>query len=234
MERTNRRLLLLALLFALLLGLGIYRFLDNLQSATVVKNTDQVIIATRDIPARTVISAEMVSLQRVPIGTRHPQAAASLEQVLGKVTTEPLVAAEQVLSGRLFASAEASGLAFQLPSGKRAVSIGINSRIAVAYLVRPGDAVDVLISYETATTREPHTAVMLQNIIVLAVGGEMKQGSRAPEDSETITLAVTPAQAEQLTWAEDYGRIRLALRPATDQQLVATPGQKAITVAGGK
>lgn len=234
MERTNRRLLLIALLFACLLGLGIYRFLANLQAMATVKNTDQVVVAVQDIPARTMVGADMVKTERVPLGTRHPLAATTLDQVLGKVSTQPIVADEQVLTTRLFTSVQDSGLAYQLPEGKRAIAIGINSRIAVAYLVRPGDAVDVVLSYEMPVTRESHSAVILQDILVLAVGNELKTGNKAPADAETLTLAVTPDQAEKLAWAEDYGRIRLTLRPATDQQLIATPGQSAKTVAGGR
>lgn len=234
MERTNRRLLLIALLFACLLGLGIYRFLNSLQAMATIENTDQVVIALQDIPARTLISGDMVRVQAVPLGSRHPQAATRLDQVLGRVSTQPIIAAEQILTDRLFASAQESGLSYQLAEGKRAVSIGINSRVAVAYLIRPGDAVDVILAYELPVTRESHTAIMLQDILVLAVGNELKIGSKAASDAETITLAVTPEQAEKIAWAENYGLIRLALRPATDQQLVATPGQSAKTVAGGR
>lgn len=234
MERTNRRLLLISLLFASLVGLLVFRFFSSMQAMATLEHTDAVVVATQDIPARTLISGDMVKLERVPTGTRHARAAISLDQVLGKVSTQPIVAGEQVLSSRFFASAETSGLAYQLPEGKRAVSVGINSRIAVAYLVRPGDSVDVLVSYEQVGTRESHSALMLQNILVLAVGNELRVGSRASSEAETLTLAVTPAQAEQLTWAEDYGRIRLSLRPATDEQLSATTGQSARTVAGGR
>ncbi len=237
MDRTNRRLVLIALVFACLAGLGIYLFLSNLQTAATIEHTDGVVVALTNIPARTVINSSMVEVQRVPKGTSHGQAFTALDQVVGKTTTGTIVAGEQVLQSRLFSNAESAGLSYQLEKGKRAVSVGINSRIAVAYLVRPGDAVDVLLSYEQLkvdSQRESHTAVMLQNILVLAVGGELRAGSRAPADAETITLAVSPAEAEKIAWAEDYGRIRLALRPATDEQLTNTPGQSAKTVAGGK
>lgn len=234
MERTNRRLLLVALLFACLLAFGIYRFLSNLQTIATIKNTDQVVVATQNIPAKTVIGPDMVKIEPVPRGTRHALAARSLDQVIGKISIQPIVGLEQVLTSRLFTSVSESGLAYQLPVGTRAVSVDINSRIAVAYLLRPGDSVDVLISYELPVTRESHSAVMLQNILVLAIGTESNIGAVAPPDAATITLAVAPAQAEYITWAEDYGRIRLALRPAGDQQLVATPGQSAKTVASGR
>ena len=123
-------------------------------------------------------------------------------------------------------------MSYQLAGGFRAISIGINQKISVAYQVRPGDFVDVIVSYEQATVaRESTSAIMLQGILVLAVGSEMKAGAAAPVTAETITLAVKPDQAERLVWAEDYGKIRLVLRPVSDSQNVYTPGATAHSVA---
>ncbi len=232
MERTNRRLMLIALLFAFLAGLGALKFLMSIQSMTTVKYTDAVVIAVKDIPSRTVIRADMVALERVAKGTRHARSAASLDLVVGKVTTEPIVAGEQVLTNRLFASVQQSGLAYQLENGQRAVSININQQIAVAYLVRPGDLVDVVLSYESSS--RPTTYTILQKIPVLAIGAELRQGTQASADAATMTVAVTPEQAEKIIWAEDYGKIRLVLRPSTDQQLISTSGQNQQSVTGGR
>lgn len=234
MERTNRRLLLVALLFALLAGLGAFKFLTSIQSMATVKYTEAVVVAVRDIPARTAIRNDMVAIERVPKGMRHTRGATSLDQVIGKVITQPIVAGEQVLTDRLFASVQQSGLAFQLENGQRAVSININQQIAVAYLARPGDRIDVMLSYESPSSKQPTTVTILQNILVLAIGSELRQGTQAPSDSATMTLAVTPDQAERIIWAEDYGKIRLVLRPSTDQQLISTPGQTIQSVVGGR
>lgn len=235
MDRTSKRLLLFALLLAVLVGLGVYRFLSGLEKMSVTQYTEEVVVAIKDIPARSTISVDMVRLERVPVGMRHDKAALQVTQVIGQVTTQPIVANEQVLTTRLYSSAQQSGLAYQLESGYRAVSIGINQRIAVAYQVRPGDFVDVVVSYEQSNqNREPQSVIMLQNIQVLAVGSELRVGANASNSAETITLAVHPDQAERLVWAEDYGKIRLVLRPALDSQSVNTPGATGRTVAGDR
>jgi len=200
-----------------------------------IQYTEEVIIAAKDIPARTVITNDMLKQERVPTGSRHPRAALQMAQLVGQVTTQPIVAGEQVLTNRIFVSSQQSGLAFQLPAGHRAVSIGINQKISVANQVRPGDFVDVVASYEQANqARESQSAIVLQNLQVLAVGSEIKLGAAPPATAETITLAVKPEQAERLVWAEDYGKIRLILRPVLDSANVNTPGVTARTVAGDR
>lgn len=231
MDRTSKRLILLALLFALLVGLGVYRFLANLENMSVVQYTEEVVIAIEDIPARTTIAYDMVKVERVPVGTRHEKASAQAAQIIGQLTTQPIVAGEQILSTRLYTSAQQAGLSYQLASGYRALSVGINQRISVAYQVRPGDFVDIIVSYEP-TPQTTESVIMLQNIQVLAMGQEMKAGVAALTTAETITLAVRPEQAERLVWAEDYGRIRLMLRPVLDSQVVSTPGATTQSVDG--
>jgi pilus assembly protein CpaB len=233
MDSTSKKLLLLALVLALAAGLGVYYFFAGLERKALVEHTEEVVVATVNIPARTTVRGPMVTVVRVPRGSRHLSATDSLGNVIGRVTTAPIIAGEQVLLARLHGSGQDSGLAFELAAGYRALSVHINERIAVAYLVRPGDSVDVTVSYEPATPQGEHQSViMLQNILVVAIGSETRHGAPAPTDAKTITLAVTPEQAERLVWAEDHGSIRLLLRPVTDNRHITTSGANARTVAG--
>ncbi len=233
MDRTSKRLLLLAAVLALAVGVGVYYFLAGLEQKAVVAHTEEVVVAMVDIPQRVVVRGNMVKVIRVPQGVRHHSATYNLTAVIGRVTTSPVLAGEQVLLTRLHGSGQDTGLAFDLAAGYRAVSVHINERIAVAYLLRPGDSVDVVVSYESTTGQgEPQSIIMLQNIQVLAVGQEVRHGAPAPAEAKTLTLAVSPEQAERLVWAEDYGSIRLLLRPVTDSRHVNTAGATPRTVAG--
>lgn len=231
MQRTNKILFILALFFAILVGMGVYRFFGNLEAMATTEYTEEVVVAVKAIPARSTITGDMVTVQLVPKGSRHSGAAVSTAQIVGQMTTQPIIIGEQVLMGRLFSSAQQSGMAYQVKDGYRAVSIGINQKIAVAYFLRPGDYVDIYASYDVpvpnSTQREQSTALILQNIEVLAIGQEQRTGAASPTTAETLTVAVRPEQAEKLIWAEDYGKIRLVLRPVTDQATVHTAGVSA-------
>jgi len=221
MDRTSKRLFLLALLAALIVGGSIYIYLSNLEAMAIVKHTEEVVVATKDIPARVAITRDMVKIVRLPNGTRHPHAISQTSEAIGLFTTQPLILGEQVLTDRLFASTAESGLAFILNTGYRAMSIRIDDTIAVAHQVRPGDFVDVVVSYDQPDAdNTPTASLLLQNIRVLAVGAEMTPGAKPPTDSVTMTLEVRPHQAERLVFAEDYGKIRLLLRPVADTLLV--------------
>ncbi|MBS3938165.1 MAG: Flp pilus assembly protein CpaB [Peptococcaceae bacterium] len=225
MDGTSKRLALLAIVCALMVGLGGYMFLSNLESMAIAKSTEEVVVATKNIPARVAITPDMVTVVRIPIGTRHQSSVRHESEVVGAFTIQPIIQGEQIITPRLFASAAQSGLSFLLNLGYRAMSIRIDEQIAVANQVRPGDFVDIIVSYDLPTQeRTPASSLVLQNIRVLAVGEAVTPGATPSAAAETMTLEVTPEQAERLVWAEDYGKIRLLLRPVADHLKVTTQG----------
>jgi len=67
--------------------------------------------------------------------------------------------------------------------------------------------------------------VILQKVRVLAGGQQMKNSAEGkPSLVNTVTLEVTPAQAEKLKLAEAEGRLQLSIRNATDLVIETTPG----------
>lgn len=89
-----------------------------------------------------------------------------------------------------------------------------------------------------------YTAVtLLQNVQVLAVAanadaslqtGNKKNDTKA-DQAKSVTLAVTPEQAEKLTLAEHIGTLRLSLRPFgdTEQRKIAPATNNIADLVGG-
>src|SRR4029450_2802450 len=72
--------------------------------------------------------------------------------------------------------------------------------------------------------------LVLQNIKVLAIGKSIEQREEKPVEVPTVTLLVSPEQAEKLTLAAKYEPVRLALRNYGDGGLVGTPGISTATL----
>ncbi len=197
-----------------------------------------VLVARSDVPSGAKLGPEMVAAEQVLAETRHPQALQSLADVDGKLTLAPLVKGEQILASRLGDRPKAMTLAGVVPAGRRAVSLAANDVAGIAGLVQPGDWVDVLAVFEDRDgAKTGGIAVLaLENIQVLAVSKEVN-GVDAPKDAAsqaaadakkanvttspttpyfTVTLAVTPEEAQRLMIADRSGNIRLALRARGD------------------
>lgn len=120
------------------------------------------------------------------------------------------------------------GLAHDIRPGMRAVSIAVSGANAVSGMVRPADTVDVLGTFsfsegEGASADELVTLTMLQNVTVLATGTDTAKTidpmARNAAGYSTVTLEVTPREAELLVFAQQMrGRLSLTLRSPNDVQ----------------
>jgi len=188
----------------------VYNYLSNLEAGQYVELVD-VVVANTKIPANTRVKASMLAWKKVPADMRHSDAVYNLQDVQGRITNSEIIPGEQVLWSRLLPEGQVPGMAFTIPNDKRAITIAVNEVIGVAGFIKPGDAVDVLATFEAEV---PITTTVLENVIVLAIAQEMesKQNPKA-ELTTSVTFALSPQQVERLVLAESQGALRLALRP---------------------
>jgi pilus assembly protein CpaB len=114
----------------------------------------------------------------------------------------------------------------------RAMAVKVNSVVGVAGFVKPGDYVDVLttMSPDTPTQEEMGeepariSKIILQNVLVLAVGEHLATEGSRPTRVQVVTLGVTPEESEQLALASTHGVLTLTLRSRIDQKIASTPG----------
>jgi pilus assembly protein CpaB len=86
--------------------------------------------------------------------------------------------------------------------------------------------VDVLVTGHPHSADSNMTTTVLQNVLVVSAGQAMQSDARGtPVSVSTVTLLVTPSDAETLTLANGEGRIQLILRNSSDQGVEKTPGR---------
>jgi len=223
-----KKVVLFALIAAVVAGALLYFYLDSLeQEKTVEIVYENVLVAAEDIPAYAVITAEMVTVKQVPQGSSHPRAARSAEEAVGYVTESLIVSGEEILPEKLKQPGQTeSGLSYIVPEGMRAVTVAVDEISGVAGFVQRGDYVDVL-AYTTTTyvpeetTEKTHgtTIVAAQNVCVAAVGTTLAAGTDA-DDTETvyssITLFLTPEDAMRVVQSAKGGVVTIVLRASGD------------------
>jgi len=164
----GRRAVLLRrrLLAALCLGLAVLSGLRVVAGPP--PPTEPLLVAARDLPAGTVLSADDLTTRRVPVGVA-PVAAVSRADVLGRTLAAPLTAGEPVTVVRLMAP----GLLDGYP-GLVAVPVRIPDPDSVA-LLQVGDRIDLL----ATDPGGGGTALVARQVPVLALPG-------GPNDSSAI------------------------------------------------
>ncbi len=234
----NKLILVLAIILGLTAAAGVYLFLENTRKTYQVDSDFVgVVMARQRIPAKTQITAQMIELKDIPAIVLNDQAVVDTKEVLGKTTKSEILPGEQVLRERLATDSNTSdGLAFQIPTGKRAVTVAVDEVSGVAGLVRAGDRVDVLGTFDlqgaAGQEKTSATSILIQNVDVLSIDQSASpdtlssDNKKSSNSASTITLSVTPEQAEPLVLCSEKGTIRLALRPATDHNIVYVPSLK--------
>ena len=115
------------------------------------------------------------------------------------------------------------GLAERVEKKQRAISISVDNTSAVSGLVRPNDKVDIVGTFrfpvEQATvSMDVVTWTLLQDVTVLATGQSMSRGGEEARQRgySTLTLALSPEEAELIIFAEQKGKLTLTLRNPAD------------------
>ncbi len=233
--RANGRFMLLTIICAVISAALVYAAIgrkDGSNETAVAESTAATVVAKNDIPARTAITASMVVVKDVAVSARLTTAVSSVDDVVGKVARYPIYADEQVTSNKVAevgGTENADSLAFAVPDGKRAISISADQVVSAGGLVLPGDYVDIMsvLNGKTADGSDVQNYVVktiLQNIQVLAVAQTIASSSddtaatdktsksKPNPDATTLTLLVTPEQAEMLFLAESNGTLRAIVR----------------------
>ena len=118
-----------------------------------------------------------------------------------------------------------------LSPGARAIAIPVATGGASTGLLYPGDRVDVILTQkfgEGPLDRRSVGETVVENLRVLAIDAPGdKQPAGGSAFGRTVTLEVTPVQAEKINVATDLGKLSLTLRSTSGAAGVlaaATPG----------
>ncbi|MCM8750610.1 Flp pilus assembly protein CpaB [Thermomicrobiaceae bacterium CFH 74404] len=108
-----------------------------------------VVVAARDVPANTVITTADITVTEVPQEEVAPGTAQRADQVVGLVTSGPLVEGQRVLMANLVAPS----LGNVVQPGKRAVALPVDRVSALGGLIQPNDTIDIIYSVRVNLTR---------------------------------------------------------------------------------
>jgi pilus assembly protein CpaB len=210
------------------LGLG-HIYTERLEAEVSGGPKVSVLVAVEDIPIASTLTERQIALRDIPrsyIESRHVLAS-DLKKVLGQRVTSGIKANEALLTTDIAKFAEKRQLSGLIPNGMRAISI--DGRAAdFDGLLRPADHVDVLLSLGEQRESIGSTLTLLQNLLVLSVGGTTQRSDgndKTYSRGSTVTVSATVEQSQILTEAMRRGKLTLTLRSGDDITLVEGIGE---------
>ena len=198
----------------------------------------EVLVAERDLAAGTILKYEDMTWRAWPEdGVDGSYVLADEtdidEEFVGLVVKRGIGQGEPITADKVFKRSEAGFLAGAVSPGMRAVSIAVNPVSGAAGFVSPGDRIDVILTVEIrkalVRTDEGQDVIgpvvqfssetVLKDVRVLAIDQSMADLDKDAQVSKTVTLEVTPKQAELLAVASTMGILSLSLRSLTPGEI---------------
>ena len=205
------------------------------RAARFASQESEIVASSRSLPAGTPLQAS--DFVKIDIPTRNLTddnvMPADYSRLIGKTLNHTIERGSPILWTYIDGGKERPrSLSTDIQRGMRAVSIPVSGASGVSGLVRPNDCVDVLGSFSlpassgggaagAADEVEMVTMTVLQNVTILAIGSDtqrsLQDGRGNAGGYSTVTLQVTPREAEVLVFAQQMrGRLFLTLRNSAD------------------
>ncbi len=122
---------------------------------------------------------------------------------------------EVMLSAKINQTDDRSALSLLLSEGMRAVTIKVNEVRGVGGFIQPKDRVEILMTEKKSATDQDsprRTSVLLQDVLVMAIGQNVSTQNYKPTVANSVTVAVNLKDAQKLALAMTVGHLSLALR----------------------
>jgi pilus assembly protein CpaB len=220
----------LAVVTGLLAAYGVYRYLRQTEaraSDTALPTfvSQKVVVATMDLDLGAILTPAEMQIRMFPENLVSLGTFGTVEELEGRVLRTPVAMGEPILESKLAPEGSGGGFSSLIPTGMRAVTVGVNVVSGVGGFILPKTKVDVLVTVSGMGKGEDReTRTILQNVEVLAVDQTYEKDSNEPMTVKSVTLLVTPEEAEKLTLAANEGVLQLALRSGGDEDLHQSDG----------
>ena len=173
------------------------------------------------------ITPDKVKFVQYPAASLPPGSFRSMAQLLpqGKrrVALRTIQVNQPLLAADLTGEGQNASIAALLPDGMRAATVRINAVSGVAGFIKANDTVDVLITRQPigpdgASQGKSVTDVLLQNTRVIAMGGDAVGADGKAKVTSTVTLELTPLDAQKVALGQQLGDLSLVLRKPGEEQ----------------
>ena len=223
----NRTLMLffIALILAIVAVLIAQRWVESLGSGSQPQvQYSPVIVASIDIPQWKTVSESDLTEKNWPKDEVTKDMFTQKSQVVGKVAINNVFIEEALNARRVVDPKGGSVFSLGFSENKRAFTVRVNDVSGVGGFLLRDNRVDVLASWKlSGINDEVRTDTITQDIRVLAVDQESTSDKLKPVVVRSVTLEMTPQQAEVVFKAQQQGSIQLALRNPNDNTPIAKP-----------
>jgi pilus assembly protein CpaB len=206
---------------ALILAFGVIQLMKPAEQAQVpVEDGNKVLVAVADIkPGMFIIGGQHVNWTDIPEKDIKPNYLVKKNTVPanyeGAVARASFKIGEPIIKEKIVTPRDGGFLSAVLYPGMRAISVGVDVVSGNAGFIFPGDKVDLLLTHQIGSPdgkKSFATETFVEDVRVLAIDQTVMSSNNQTFVPKTVTMEVTPKQAEEVLVATQLGKISLVLR----------------------
>jgi len=238
---------LTAIVLAAAATMAVFLYVRGIERAQTDGADVRVVVAKQDILAGTdldeLIEEGAFDYADIPQDAEVEGAITTLSDLEGKKTSSPILAGEQISTARIQGSNDLPGGVLGIPDGFQAMSVALEAQRTAGGAIQNGDNVAVYATFDEAGEAEATARATGANSATVRVAGgngvtlalvpEARvldiaapgTGAAIAQDGQTslVTLALSPQDAQKVAFAQETGRVFLALLPPGQEGVPAAP-----------
>jgi len=210
-----------AILFGLVAAYTAKRYLEP---KPVAEKTVPVLSAKINLPHGARLRHEDMELLKKPADQVPPGAMSSPARAYLRVLKSTIMAGQPITEEAMYPVGQMPTLEEQVPAGMRAVTFPVDRNNALAGMLMPSTNVDVALTVkgDKSDLQGLKTLTILRRVKVLATSHHFFKAEQKVNDGiHSVTVAVTPEQANKLILSQKYGTLSVTLHGPEDTETVS-------------
>ncbi|WP_437188238.1 Flp pilus assembly protein CpaB [Planctomicrobium sp. SH668] len=206
--------------------LGVQQAMQGSQGPVRIE-TAKVLVALENIESGQKLTAENTTFKSHPIGSIPEDAVIRPEDFDLRAAKVPLMVGDVVRKSKLTEKGE-WGKSVAIPVGMRVISIPVDETHTISGLLKAGDRVDVLVTYQGRAmggAAISKTKTLLEYVEVFSIDNQTANKIEEKQDAghaKNVALLLTPEQAGFVILAQRKGLLSLSWRRRGDDELAQT------------
>lgn len=217
--------LVAAIVLAILTGVALYGVAQQANAkgtpVAAAAQTVSVVVASSDLPVRTVLTADLVGVRDYPVSLVPAGALTNKADAIGRSTIAPIAGGQAIVQAQLASVAGGRGAALTIEKGKVLFAFPTSDPLTLGGLLNVGDHIDILASVTQGTGENARVSqTTLQNLEVIDMLTPTKE---QPTRATALVFAVDHQVALVLKYLRDtQASIDITVRSRAEGELTKT------------